>query len=73
MTHVRKNRRMYHDRRDGKNYLSCLVHGPQRGPISQDEAERGHAEGEKCPVCREEANAAFVEWTMKQLDLASTR
>ena len=37
--------RLYHDRENGINYLSCLIHGRQTGPISQLQAEMGqHAE-----------------------------
>ena len=47
-------RRLYHDIRDGKPWLSCVAHGPQIGPVSQDAAERGHAEGTRCPQCAAE-------------------
>ncbi len=52
-THTRP-RRMYHDRIKGQNWLSCCLHGPQKGPLSQDAAELGHACGEKCPTCTAE-------------------
>jgi hypothetical protein len=44
--------RLYHDRDEhGNNYLSCLIHGRQTGPVSQERAEAGHAKGERCPTC----------------------
>jgi hypothetical protein len=43
--------RLYHDRDNGINYLSCLIHGRQTGPISQLQAEEGHLQGRQCPVC----------------------
>lgn len=49
--HTIKRRRMFHDRDErGQNYLTCLAHGRQAA-VSQEEAERGHAEGRKCPAC----------------------
>ena len=45
--------KLYHDRETatGQNFLSCVIHGRQTGPISQLQAEEGHAEGRRCPTC----------------------
>lgn len=44
--------RLYHDRdtASGQNFLSCLIHGRQTGPISQLQAEEGHGQ-RRCPIC----------------------
>ena len=56
--HAIRRRRLYHDRDlGGQNYLTCIHHGRQIGPISQQAAETGHAEGRRCPKCDEEIEA----------------
>ena len=65
--HTIRRRRMYHDRDlGGRNFLSCLIHGKQVGPISQQDAEIGHAEGRKCPACDDEVRAALSYQTQPQ-------
>ena len=46
-------RRMYHDRIDRQNWLSCLKHGPILA-VTQEQAERDHAAGKRCPICVKE-------------------
>jgi hypothetical protein len=46
-------RRMYHDRIDRQNWLSCLKHGPIIA-VTQEQAERDHATGKLCPTCCKE-------------------
>ena len=56
MSRLVRCRTLYHDRREGRNWLSCLRHGPQVGPVSQQAAEDGHGRT-FCSVCDAEVQA----------------